>query len=678
MNSSCSQPIWRFSWWARREHCHVRVAIITESFLPQVNGVTNSVLHVLEHLQREGIDTCVIAPASDELPSTVLGARVVGVPSLALPGYRAFRVGAASIGRLSDILVEFAPDVVHLASPFSLGFSGVIAARRLGIPTVAVYQTDIASYANRYRMAATSTLVERHVARLHKAATLTLVPSSASWQQLAGLGVDRLATWGRGVDSERFHPSKRRTTIRDRFANGEVIVGYVGRLAKEKQVDDLAALVDLPGIRLVVIGDGPSRAALEKALPSAHFTGALDGEELAEAMASLDIFVHPGESDTFGQTLQEAHASGVAVVATGAGGPVDLVRSSVDGWLYQPGNLTQLRERIADLVGDARKRAAFGEAGRERVEQRTWARVCAELVEHYRNAITLNSIDNSARRRRTVRPVMTASVERVTVRRYVALGDSLTEGLTDLAVDGSLRGWADRLAQLLGAESPLDYANVAVRSRKVRDVVGTQTQRALVLRADLVSILVGANDLVGARVNIPRLLADLEGAVAALRASGAEVILVTPFLPQRKTAVLFATRFARFASGLSAIADRTGAKLLDTDLSPEIVERECWAEDLVHLNSRGHRILAYRAAGLLGVADAEALAGLEAIAHEVDKGSGRGWWREHAFPWIARRLRGRTAGDGRSPKHEDFIRVGNGRVSAVVQAPALPAPQPEV
>jgi phosphatidylinositol alpha 1,6-mannosyltransferase len=170
-------------------------------------------------------------------------------------------------------------------------------------------------------------------------------------------------------------------------------VGYVGRLAAEKQVEDLRVLQDIPGVRLVIVGDGPLRHSLEVALPSARFLGFLTGDRLARAMASFDLFVHPGESETFGQTIQEAMASGVPVVATGKGGPVDLVDSSRNGWLYRPGDLADLRARVADLTGDDAKRRAFALAARRSVEPRSWPRLCARLVEHYEAALAAGGVD---------------------------------------------------------------------------------------------------------------------------------------------------------------------------------------------------------------------------------------------------------------------------------------------
>ncbi len=622
-----------------------------------MNGVTGSVLQILRHLERLGHEAHVIAPSALGAPGQVSGARIEAIPSLPLPGYRHVRVGTSSSSRIAASLRRFDPDVVHLASPFALGWRGVLAADSLSVASVAAYQTDVAAYTERYRIAATTGLAQTHIARLHRRATLTLVPSAESAGQLAELGVDRVRRWGRGVDAERFHPSHRSLPLRAGWG-AEFVVGYVGRLAPEKQVEDLAALRDIPGSRLVIVGDGPSRPRLERLLPDALFLGHLEGAELATAMASFDLFVHPGESETFGQTLQEAHASGVPVVATGRGGPLDLVRMGIDGWLYRPGDLEDLRLRVADLAGDQRKRRAFGEAGREGVQHRSWASVCDQLLEHFDEARTLHLSDVRARARRIVRPEPPLPVAPRRWHRYVALGDSLTEGLCDPAPDGALRGWADRLALLLAARGGLHYANLAIRSKRVRDLCGVQLERALELRPDLVSILIGANDLVKHRVDIAALAAEVEDAVRRLRGTGADVLLVTPFLPGRRAASIYTRRFAAFATALAGVAARTGAILIDTDLHPELADRPNWGEDLVHLSSRGHRFLAYRAGELLGVPDADALGVLDAALHEHEPVGAGVWWRRHALPWVWRRLHGRTAGDGRNAKHDDYVYLG--------------------
>ncbi|MFC8302561.1 glycosyltransferase family 4 protein [Specibacter sp. NPDC057265] len=367
----------------------MKVAIVAESFLPEMNGVTHSLLKVLQHLQMRGDQVLVIAPSTlENAPGVVLGAKIHRLPAVALTGYRNVRVAVGGVGPVKALLAEFRPDVVHLASPFVLGWRAVRAANELGIPSVAVYQTDVPAYAGRYGLQFLENWAWQRVERIHEAATTTLAPSTDSVNKLRGHGIPRVELWRRGVDAERFHPSKRSEAFRRRHApQGQKIIGYVGRLALEKQVQDLAVLAGIPNTKLVIVGDGPQRASLQTRLPSARFTGFLKGEELAHAMASFDLFVHPGELETFCQTIQEAMASGVPVVATGRGGPVDLVDSSRTGWLYAPGDLTQLRDYAADLLGDETKRRAFGEAACRQVQGSSWFSVCSQLVELYAQAI---------------------------------------------------------------------------------------------------------------------------------------------------------------------------------------------------------------------------------------------------------------------------------------------------
>ncbi|MDV2977769.1 UNVERIFIED_CONTAM: glycosyltransferase family 1 protein [Actinomycetes bacterium ARC8] len=368
----------------------MRIAIVAESFLPLMNGVTHSILRVLEHLENRGDDVLVIAPSTldGEAPGRVRGAEVLRLPAVPLAGYANVRVAMGGVYRVKRILADYAPDVVHLASPFVLGWRAAQAAHQLGIPSVAIYQTEVPSYAARYGVPFLENWAWSRVENIHLLATRTLVPSTFALNQLRGRGIPRVQMWRRGVDTARFSPEKRDDGWRASAApGGQRIIGYVGRLAVEKQVEDLAALAGIPNTRLVVVGDGPQRAALEEALPDAVFAGFLGGEELARAVASFDLFVHPGEFETFCQTIQEAMASGVPVVATGRGGPLDLVENSRTGWLYEPGDLSGLRSHVLDLMGDDAKRRAFAAAAHASVQDRTWPVLCGELVRHYEQVI---------------------------------------------------------------------------------------------------------------------------------------------------------------------------------------------------------------------------------------------------------------------------------------------------
>ncbi|CAN5434621.1 SGNH/GDSL hydrolase family protein [soil metagenome] len=248
--------------------------------------------------------------------------------------------------------------------------------------------------------------------------------------------------------------------------------------------------------------------------------------------------------------------------------------------------------------------------------------------------------------------------------RFVAVGDSLTEGLSDESrqQSGEYRGWADRLATFLASAPrgiPLQYANLAVRSRRVRDVLDDQIPRAIELRADLVSVLVGANDLVRRRADPVALAHRLSQGIVALRESGADVLLVTAFAPHRPYLRPLHARLAEYNAVLENTARQTGAMLVDFWRDPICHDSDAWAVDRVHLSSHGHRMLSYRAAAALGISGAHAIGELDAAAHDL--GDNRiptaRWLWVHARPWAYRRLRGRTAGDGLSPKHSELAPV---------------------
>jgi phosphatidylinositol alpha 1,6-mannosyltransferase len=361
----------------------VRVAIVAECFLPTMNGVTGSVVRILDHLRRRGHDALVIAPGPG--PDEHEGTPVVRVRSVPLPVYRSLPVGVASAAWIAHVLRDFDPDVVHLGAPVVLGAAGAEAADILDVPAVAVFQTDLAGFATRYRATPLVRPIWRRLRSIHDRCALTLAPSSMSVWELRRRGIVPVERWARGVDLDRFHPRHRDEGLRRRLTpRGELLVGTVGRLAPEKRVHLLAALEGVTGVRLVVVGDGPSRRRVERALPSATFRGFLDGDELSAAYASLDVFVHAGTHETFCQAVQEALASGVPVVAPAVGGPVDLVRHGETGWLFPPEAPQLLRHQVTSLAVEPDLRAAMGHQARVSVEGRSWTAIGDELLAHYR------------------------------------------------------------------------------------------------------------------------------------------------------------------------------------------------------------------------------------------------------------------------------------------------------
>lgn len=363
----------------------MRVAIVAESFLPNVNGVSNSVLRVLEHLRRTGHEALVIAPDSPpgEPPADRIhdGIRVHRVPARMVPAVTSLPLGLPH-PRILRVLRGFGPHVVHLASPALLGYGGLLAARRLGVPTVAVYQTDVAGFAASYGVGFAARAAWEWTRRLHSKADRTLAPSTAAMESLRAHGVPRVHHWARGVDLTGFAPSARDDALRRRWSpEGKPIVGFVGRLAPEKHVERLAVLERRDDLQVVIVGDGVDGESLRASMPSAVFTGELRGRRLAAAYASMDVFVHPGEHETFCQAVQEALASGLPVIAPDAGGPRDLVAPFRTGMLLGVGEFeARLPEAVAHLLGE---RARYSVAARRSVVGRTWPLICDQLLGHY-------------------------------------------------------------------------------------------------------------------------------------------------------------------------------------------------------------------------------------------------------------------------------------------------------
>ena len=363
----------------------MRIAVVTEAFLPQVNGVTNSVLRLLEFCKAQGHDVLIIAPESEGAPSEYLGYKIKHVPSISMKKLIPMAVPKKY---LEPLLEGFAPDVIHLASPIFLGHYVARIARKAGIPTVSVYQTDIAGFARHYGLTIAHNTLKKWVSRIHQASDITLAPSKWACRDLEQSGVKNVRLWKRGVDLVNFTPARRDEYLRSNIAGSKekLIVGYVGRIANEKRIDDLKILDQQEDIQLVIVGDGPAAPRIKKELPGARFVGYQSGTELARYVASFDIFVHTGKHETFCQGIQEALASGVPVIGPDTGGPVDLIEHGITGLLIDTADAHELLEAVATL----RNHSSFDLmqlAARKSVEHRTWDYINAQLISHYQDAI---------------------------------------------------------------------------------------------------------------------------------------------------------------------------------------------------------------------------------------------------------------------------------------------------
>lgn len=331
--------------------------------------------------------------APDIAPSSVAGSPVVALPSVGIPAAPESRM-ALPHPSVVQHLNDFKPDLIHLFSPALLSVSGMLVGRQRRIPVIANYQTDLPAYAHHYGMPLLSNLVQEWLRYLHNGCHLTLVPSNWTLRTLRASGYRRLRKWGRGV-SERYNPARRSAYWRERLLAGRdpdaLLCIYVGRLANEKRIDLLLETARTPGIALTIIGDGALRDELEAqfAGTGTHFTGYLYGDDLADAYAAADAFMFTGASETFGQVVQEAQASGLPAIVIDQGGVTDLVQAGVTGFLC-PADGQAFADAAIKLRDDEALRRQMSANARRCAEQHPWESVLAELETHYNEAVQLN------------------------------------------------------------------------------------------------------------------------------------------------------------------------------------------------------------------------------------------------------------------------------------------------
>lgn len=375
----------------------LRIAILSETFLPQTNGIVTRLCQALRHLREMGDEVLLLVPQGG--PEEHAGVRVRGVNGFALPQYPDLSV-ALPRPAVNRELDRFWPDVVHAVNPAALGLNGIYHARRHGVPLICSFHTHLPRYLHHYGLGALEPVVWRWLRRVHAEADRNLCISRPAVEELRRHGFPRLRLgWQGGVDAERFHPRHRDAGMRRRLlgANREgALLLYVGRLGAEKGIERLRGVLDaLPQTRLALVGAGPHRPLLEQAFAgtATTFVGRLDGHELAQAYASADLFAFPSETETLGLVVLEAMASGLPVVAADAGGVPDLVRPGEDGLLLPPGDLARWTEGVGGLLEEPARRARLSERARAAVERDwTWEAATQDLRSHYLDLVAQRSL----------------------------------------------------------------------------------------------------------------------------------------------------------------------------------------------------------------------------------------------------------------------------------------------
>ena len=393
---------------------HVRIAILSETFLPKVDGVVTRLLATLDALADpadadERHEVLILAPPG--APATYAGFRVIAARGLPFPWYPELRAALPG-GALARALSAFRPDVVHVINPVFFGAWGALWARRRGLPLLASFHTD-PKVVHRLGLGWVRRPLEVVDREVHNLADVNLCTSPQMVALARGLGIHRVRLWPKAVDARRFHPRHADAAMRARLSAGRPdlpLVVYAGRVSFEKRVDVLAdAVRRLPQARFAVVGEGPALETLKARLAGTAtvFTGFLGGDDLSAAYASGDVFAFPSDSETLGFAAIEAMASGVPVVAARAGGIPHIVHDGVNGVLVDPGDGAALAEGLRRLLVDPGRRSALAERALVDARAWSWDASTRRLVGYYRAACRVRS---AARRASTGRMALASDV----------------------------------------------------------------------------------------------------------------------------------------------------------------------------------------------------------------------------------------------------------------------------
>ena len=374
----------------------MRVAIITETFLPKVDGIVKVTCLLLDHLSKRGIEAMVIAPsygAGENYNNTP----VKSLPSLSFPLYPEARLGFTTLSLYRD-LSTFNPDVAHLFHPMMTGIPTMAMLKWMEVPTVTSFHLDYARLATQFKVGSidlgfTRPLLDELTRNIFNWADYSLAPSKLIQSQMRDLGIENVGLWRRGVDAEAFNPRYYCEAMRHEISDGHVtdtLLIYVGRLSDEKQIDHIRpALEQVPHTRLIVVGDGPARPYLERHFAGmpVKFMGYMSGERLSQAYASADMFVFPSGLETFGLVVVEAMAAGLPVVASRVGGVTDVVQEGQNGYTFESGDIEALVEGVRKIAVSQDNIRRMGKSARAYAKTQSWDAMMDEVIAIYADLI---------------------------------------------------------------------------------------------------------------------------------------------------------------------------------------------------------------------------------------------------------------------------------------------------
>lgn len=374
----------------------LRIALVTETYPPDINGVAHTVSKIVEGLRARGHELMLVRPRNHSDHEAAVDSRYqeVLVRGAPIPMYKQLRMGLPAQGALQKLWHKQRPDLVHIATEGPLGWSASRAARKLKIPTSSDFRTNFHAYSQFYGFGWLKGAIVAYMRKFHNATHCTMVPTQGLMAELSKIGFDRLMVVPRGVDTENFSPLKRDESLRQSWgatADTQVLLS-VGRLAVEKNLDIVVRCFKtlqakgLP-VKLVIVGDGPMRHALERSVPEAIFAGTRTGQDLAQHYASADVFIFPSLTETFGNVTIEAMASGLAVVAYNHAAAGQLIEHGRNGMVLAPNQEEQLFEATQQIVEDTALRKQMRIAARQTAVDRDWSSVITRTEGIFRSLI---------------------------------------------------------------------------------------------------------------------------------------------------------------------------------------------------------------------------------------------------------------------------------------------------
>ncbi len=377
----------------------MKIALLTETFLPSTDGVVTRLCATIDHLIDQGHQIAIVAPHGG--PAFYKGMPVLPVKGLHYFFYPQQQFCPPSL-KIRTFLDAFGPDVIHVVNPVVLGLGGIYYAHKENLPLVASFHTNLAAYAHRYKVPFLDPVAWNYLRLLHNRAIVNLATSAAMVAELRLRRFQNVRLWAGGVDTEHFHPRHRSETMRSRLTKGDLnqtLLLYVGRLAPEKELHRIRTLLDaFPSLTISFVGDGPDRPHLERlfAHTRAQFAGFLHGEELSTAYASADGFIFPSTTETLGLVLLEAMASGLPIIAADSKPSRELVAQTGGGLLFDPADDQSLHQTVRVLMERPELRAQMAQQARLAAENRNWSDPTEKLINYYEVAIRAHRLRQKA------------------------------------------------------------------------------------------------------------------------------------------------------------------------------------------------------------------------------------------------------------------------------------------